>query len=67
MMIRRPSDSPAPSPNAAPTFPLYLLPSLRIPFRRQRISDPPSTATTSPSSPPGPTSPPSLSTSPGSP
>ncbi|KAK4039881.1 yippee-like protein [Parachaetomium inaequale] len=57
MSLRRPSAS-APSKTPKPTFPLYLLPSLRIPFTRRRISEPPSPISTTV---------PSLSTSPTSP
>ncbi|KAK4113379.1 yippee-domain-containing protein, partial [Canariomyces notabilis] len=39
IMSRRRPSAPTP-PDAAPRFPLYLLPTLRIPFRRRDVSDP---------------------------
>lgn len=70
MSLRRPSVA-APSEDSTNhlSFPHYLLPSLRIPFRRYRIPEPARSPATSPSEPPSPTSSrssttPSLSSSP---
>ncbi|KAL1844175.1 hypothetical protein VTJ49DRAFT_3831 [Mycothermus thermophilus] len=68
--VRGLNTAPAPPPRRSPSFPRYLLPSLRIPFRRYHIPEPddsrshpsPASSTSSPSS-----KPPSLSTSPTSP
>lgn len=58
---------PPPPPDPRPRFPLYLLPALRIPFRRRRVSDParsPPTTTSEPASPHSDSLVPSLSSSP---
>ncbi|KAK4104403.1 yippee-domain-containing protein [Parathielavia hyrcaniae] len=66
LSLRRPSAKAEPSSTPQPSFPVYLLPSLRIPFRRRGIYElPPPSGSGEPSS-PGSTAP-SLSTSPTSP
>ncbi|KAI1085307.1 yippee-domain-containing protein [Whalleya microplaca] len=56
---------PAAAPNAGPKFPIYLLPSFNMPFRRRRRRSSLSISTCeSPTSPTNDTTPPSLSTSP---
>ncbi|KAK4121189.1 yippee-domain-containing protein, partial [Parathielavia appendiculata] len=68
MSLRRPSASAPADNNTHPSFPIYLLPSLHIPFRRRRIYEPPPSPPSSSSEPssPGSTTP-SLSASPTSP
>ncbi|KAL2269241.1 hypothetical protein VTJ83DRAFT_4087 [Remersonia thermophila] len=65
--VRGLNTAPAPPPRSTPNFPRYLLPALRIPFRRHHVSEPGNapSSTLSPSSPSS--EPPSLCTSPTSP